>query len=62
MRDEAYNFYDDLMTAVCELCHRPYVETDQEALDDYCEECCPVNKILKERIRLDTEKEANRSE
>lgn len=55
MKNKACEFYDDLMTAVCDLCHRPYVETDQEALDAFCEEDCPVNQIMKEYLRQNTE-------
>ena len=36
-----------VMEAVCSLCHHPYVETEQEALDDRCA-ACPVERLLKE--------------
>lgn len=35
------------MEAVCGLCHWPYVEEDQEALDERCERC-PVERMLRE--------------
>lgn len=41
--------YENIMTAVCDLCHYPYVETDQEALEERCE-VCPVEKLLKELV------------
>ena len=58
MENKACKFYEDLMVAVCDLCHRPYVETDQEALDTFCEESCPVNKIIRSYLQLDAETEA----
>ena len=58
MKNDACKFYEDLMTAVCDLCHRPYVETDQEALDMFCEESCPVNKIIREYLCMNTGTEA----
>lgn len=62
MKNEAHKFYEDLMAAVCDFCHRPYIETDQEALDAFCEEICPVNKIVRNYLRLDAETEAQSSE
>ena len=62
MKVEAFKFYEDLMAVVCDLCHRPYVETDQEVLDAFCEESCQVNKILRSYLHLDTETEAQRGE
>lgn len=38
---------ETVMTAVCELCHWPYAETDQDALDARCA-VCPVERMLKE--------------
>lgn len=38
---------ETIMTVVCDLCHFPYVETDQEELDLRCESC-PVERALKE--------------
>ena len=28
-----------IMERICDLCHHPYVETDQEALDEICSAC-----------------------
>lgn len=30
---------ETVMTAVCSICHWPYAETDQEAMDNRCENC-----------------------
>lgn len=38
---------ESIMEAVCSICHFPYVETDQEALDERCA-ACPVERVLKE--------------
>lgn len=38
---------EKIMEVVCELCHHPYVVTDQALLDDICENC-PVEQVLKE--------------
>ncbi|MBQ7346055.1 MAG: hypothetical protein IJW45_08360 [Oscillospiraceae bacterium] len=38
---------ETVMEAVCELCHWPYVETDQEQLEERCA-ACPVERCLKE--------------
>lgn len=37
--------FETIMTAVCSTCHWPYVETDQEALDDRCLNC-PVERAV----------------
>lgn len=39
--------FEAIMEAVCSLCHYPYVETNQEALDVRCD-ACPVERLLKE--------------
>lgn len=39
-----------IMYAVCELCHYPYVLTEQEALDDMCLNC-PVEKAVEAQLR-----------
>lgn len=41
--------FESVMTAVCSVCHWPYVETDQEALDDRCMNCsaeCAIRAAL----------------
>lgn len=38
---------ETIMEAVCGICHFPYAEMDQEALDAVCENC-PAERILKE--------------
>lgn len=41
--------FESVMTAVCSICHWPYVETDQEALDDRCMNCsveCAIRAAL----------------
>jgi hypothetical protein len=38
---------ESIMVAVCDLCHHPYVITDQAQLDAICDNC-PVERILKE--------------
>ena len=38
---------ETIMDAVCGLCHWPYIETDQEVLDERCA-ACPVERLLKE--------------
>lgn len=39
--------FESIMETVCSICHRPYVETDQEELDAVCADC-PVEKKLRE--------------
>ena len=39
--------FEAIMEAVCDRCHWPYVETDQDALDKRCA-VCPVERLLKE--------------
>lgn len=41
------NPIETVMEQACTLCHRPYVETDQQALDDLCASC-PVEKALRQ--------------
>ena len=41
---------ETIMAEVCAICHWPYVETDQEALDDRCVKC-PVEKVLEAQLR-----------
>lgn len=38
---------ETIMEAVCDVCHWPYVATDQEALDKRCA-ACPIERLLKE--------------
>lgn len=38
---------ETIMEAVCEICHHPYVVTDQDELDALCSNC-PVERLLKE--------------
>ena len=38
---------ETVMAAVCDICHWPYVETNQEILEERCA-VCPVERILKE--------------
>ena len=35
-----------IMERICDLCHHPYVETDQEALDEICNACTLEAEIL----------------
>lgn len=37
--------FEAIMEAVCDVCHRPYVETDQDAMDTICENCPAEKKI-----------------
>lgn len=39
--------FEAIMELVCEVCHWPYVVTDQEKLDTLCDNC-PVERMLKE--------------
>lgn len=39
--------FESIMETVCSICHHPYVETEQDALDDRCA-ACPVERLLKE--------------
>ena len=39
--------FECVMEAVCSICHFPYVEMGQEALDDRCA-ACPIERLLKE--------------
>ena len=38
--------FETVMEAVCDICHWPFVEKSEEALNVHCEDC-PVEKILK---------------
>ena len=38
---------ETIMTAVCDLCHWPYVEENQDALDRRCANC-PVESVIRE--------------
>lgn len=40
---------ETVMEQACTLCHRPYVETDQQVLDDLCAEC-PIEKALRQAL------------
>lgn len=37
---------EQIMEQICELCHWPYVETDQESMDDRCA-ACPIEAQLR---------------
>ena len=40
---------DELVSLVCDqLCHYPYVITDQNELDEKCESCPLVERLMKE--------------
>ena len=40
---------DEVVSLVCDqLCHHPYVITDQEELDEKCESCPLVAHLMKE--------------
>lgn len=40
---------DELVSLVCDhLCHYPYVITDQDELDEKCESCPLVARLMKE--------------
>lgn len=36
---------ENLMEQICELCHYPYVVSDQDAMDEICETCSIEDKI-----------------
>lgn len=38
--------FETVMEAVCDICHWPFVEKSEEALNVHCEDCS-VEKILK---------------
>lgn len=38
--------FETVMEAVCDICHWPFVEKSEEALNVHCEDC-PVEKTLK---------------
>lgn len=39
-----------IMERICDLCHHPYVETDQEALDEICS-TCPVEAEIRALVQ-----------
>ena len=39
---------DEIATIACDLCHHPYVITDQAELDEKCESCPLVERLMKE--------------
>lgn len=41
--------FESVMTVVCSICHWPYVETDQEVLDDRCMNC-PVESAIRAEL------------
>lgn len=41
---------EKIMVKVCEVCHWPYAETDQENLDDRCV-CCPVEQAVEAQLK-----------
>ena len=42
--------FETVMEAVCDICHWPFVEKSEEALNVHCEDC-PVEKVLREMGR-----------
>lgn len=49
--------FETVMEAVCDICHWPFVEKSEEALNVHCEDC-PVEKILKKvGSKLESDKE-----
>lgn len=45
LRSRSRIFLEKAMEAVCEICHFPYIETEQEAMTDRCDGC-PVMQAL----------------
>lgn len=39
---------EEIATIACDLCHHPYVITDQAELDEKCEGCPLVARLMKE--------------
>ena len=39
-----------LMELICDRCHYPYVEEDQEAMDATCE-ICPIEERIREFVK-----------
>lgn len=39
---------DEIATIACDLCHYPYVITSQQELEDKCEGCPLVERLMKE--------------
>lgn len=39
--------FEAIMEAVCDMCHWPFVETEQDALDARCKDC-PAEKKVRE--------------
>lgn len=49
--------FETVMEAVCDICHWPFVEKSEEALNVHCEDC-PVEKTLKKvGSKLESDKE-----
>jgi hypothetical protein len=42
-----------IMERICDLCHHPYVETDQEALDEICN-LCTLEAEIRALVRQET--------
>ncbi len=42
-----------IMERICDLCHHPYVVTDQEALDEICS-ACPVEAEIRALVAQET--------
>lgn len=38
---------EQIMEQICELCHWPYVETDQETMDERCDACTVMAQLLR---------------
>lgn len=38
--------FETVMAAVCDICHWPYAETDQEALENRCVNC-PAERAIR---------------
>lgn len=47
MKQKTDEIMEQAMSAVCDLCHLPYVMQEQDALDEACE-ACSVGKLLQE--------------
>ena len=39
---------DEIATIACDLCHYPYVITDQAELEEKCESCPLMERLMKE--------------
>lgn len=56
-RQEAARFNKEkIMTAVCDVCHWPYVYEDEETMKEEKCDCCPVEEVM-EPMRAPTGEE-----